>query len=91
MDLYDEFGNYIGPELDDDMDEGDDDDIQYDHTREDPFLSGSHEQVVSWDAASNGGTRMKDDEDRIILHENKKYYPDAEEVMETTPSTLHPT
>lgn len=30
QDLYDEFGNYIGPELDSDDDDGDDDDNQDD-------------------------------------------------------------
>uniref|UniRef100_A0AAX7SRD4 116 kDa U5 small nuclear ribonucleoprotein component n=1 Tax=Astatotilapia calliptera TaxID=8154 RepID=A0AAX7SRD4_ASTCA len=65
-DLYDEFGNYIGPELDSD---DDDDDL---------------------DAEDRDGD--EDDEDEpadadddvpgmeVVLHEDKKYYPTAEEV-----------
>eukprot|EP00064_Thunnus_orientalis_P013451 superscaffoldBa00002191_g13490 len=48
-DLYDEFGNYIGPELDSD---DDDDDLEAEDR----------------------------DVDEVVLHEDKKYYPTAEEV-----------
>uniref|UniRef100_A0A2K6MV02 116 kDa U5 small nuclear ribonucleoprotein component n=1 Tax=Rhinopithecus bieti TaxID=61621 RepID=A0A2K6MV02_RHIBE len=69
-DLYDEFGNYIGPELDsdedddelgretkdlDEMDDDDDDDDIGDHDDDHPGLE-------------------------VVLHEDKKYYPTAEEV-----------
>uniref|UniRef100_A0A4X1THF3 116 kDa U5 small nuclear ribonucleoprotein component n=1 Tax=Sus scrofa TaxID=9823 RepID=A0A4X1THF3_PIG len=69
-DLYDEFGNYIGPELDsdedddelgretkdlDEMDDEDDDDDVGDHDEEHPGME-------------------------VVLHEDKKYYPTAEEV-----------
>ena len=75
--LYDEFGNYIGPELDDDMDEGDDEDLIYGQGGEELCKGESGDQIASWEGGSRGG---QDDEDRIVLHENKKYYPDAEEV-----------
>uniref|UniRef100_A0A8C5W9U9 116 kDa U5 small nuclear ribonucleoprotein component n=1 Tax=Microcebus murinus TaxID=30608 RepID=A0A8C5W9U9_MICMU len=69
-DLYDEFGNYIGPELDsdedddelgretkdlDEMDDDDDDDDIGDHDDDHPGME-------------------------VVLHEDKKYYPTAEEV-----------
>jgi 116 kDa U5 small nuclear ribonucleoprotein component len=62
-DLYDEFGNYIGPDLDidDDADETSEVDVQ-----EEP----------------NNQLMLVDDEikTQIVLHEDKKYYPSAEEV-----------
>ncbi|XP_015280638.1 PREDICTED: 116 kDa U5 small nuclear ribonucleoprotein component [Gekko japonicus] len=69
-DLYDEFGNYIGPELDsdddddemgrdskdlDELDDDDDDDEMGDHDDDHPGMD-------------------------VVLHEDKKYYPTAEEV-----------
>uniref|UniRef100_A0A8C2SEG9 116 kDa U5 small nuclear ribonucleoprotein component n=1 Tax=Capra hircus TaxID=9925 RepID=A0A8C2SEG9_CAPHI len=69
-DLYDEFGNYIGPELDsdedddelgretkdlDEVDEDEDDDDVGDHDEDHPGME-------------------------VVLHEDKKYYPTAEEV-----------
>uniref|UniRef100_A0A7M4FAI2 116 kDa U5 small nuclear ribonucleoprotein component n=1 Tax=Crocodylus porosus TaxID=8502 RepID=A0A7M4FAI2_CROPO len=69
-DLYDEFGNYIGPELDsdddddelgreakdlDELDDDDDDDDMGDHDEDHPGME-------------------------VVLHEDKKYYPTAEEV-----------
>jgi len=69
--LYDEFGNYIGPEVEDDEDEEDDD-----------WLGG----LEGEDGAAKGDDDAMDIDaekgaDRsIILHEDKKYYPDAEEV-----------
>ncbi|KAH0626948.1 hypothetical protein JD844_002266 [Phrynosoma platyrhinos] len=69
-DLYDEFGNYIGPELDsdddddemgrdskdlDELDDDDDDDDMGDHDDDHPGMD-------------------------VVLHEDKKYYPTAEEV-----------
>ncbi|KAG2460705.1 U5S1 protein, partial [Polypterus senegalus] len=67
--LYDEFGNYIGPELDsdedddldredrdaDEMDDDDDDDEPADQDDDHPGME-------------------------VVLHEDKKYYPTAEEV-----------
>ena len=84
-DLYDEFGNYIGPELDSDEEEGgpvEDD--------EDDEESGDDEEE---EAAGGGGQEDADmddegDEGRIVLHEDKKYYQTALEVygeeVETT-------
>ena len=87
-DLYDEFGNYIGPELDsdddgapviedgDDDDEDDDDDAGYGD-------GGGDDADGDVDMAEQDG-----DDTRIMLHEDKKYYPTAIEVygegVETT-------
>ena len=75
--LYDEFGNYIGPELEDE----DDDDEE-----EDNFLGGLQEAPEEEEEEGPGPEGMDVDgmeevaERQIILHEDKKYYPDAEEV-----------
>lgn len=68
--MYDEFGNYIGPELDsDDDDEEDSDDEREEH--------GDREY-------GDDDDEMEQDDDhnemQVVLHEDKKYYPTAEEV-----------
>ncbi|XP_077415073.1 116 kDa U5 small nuclear ribonucleoprotein component [Vanacampus margaritifer] len=69
-DLYDEFGNYIGPELDSD----DDDENDLDAEDRDADEGGEDDDDEPADA----------DEDvpgmEVVLHEDKKYYPTAEEV-----------
>uniref|UniRef100_A0A9J7X368 Elongation factor 2 n=1 Tax=Cyprinus carpio carpio TaxID=630221 RepID=A0A9J7X368_CYPCA len=77
-DFYDEFGNYIGPELDSDEDEDvDADDREVDEEEED-------EDQTEVDEEEDGGGGMK-----VVLHEDKKYCPTAEEVygpeVETIP------
>mmetsp|Transcript_60870 Transcript_60870/g.188467 ORF Transcript_60870/g.188467 Transcript_60870/m.188467 type:complete len:986 (+) Transcript_60870:87-3044(+) len=73
--LYDEFGNYIGPEIEDEEEEDDEEwlgvlDEQEDRGRGDgPGGEGAMDVEQE-----KGGDRQ------IILHEDKKYYPDAEEV-----------
>ena len=69
-DLYDEFGNYIGPDLESDEEEeiyraelpgpsrDDDDD-------EPEAMEEEREEVIS---------------NAVVLHEDKKYYPTAEEI-----------
>lgn len=68
-DLYDEFGNYIGPELDSDDEEDDEverDDQPRDEPEEDEEEAGDgEEEPVGME---------------VVLHEDKKYYPTAEEV-----------
>eukprot|EP01036_Dinobryon_divergens_P031339 gene31339-40720_t len=74
MDLYDEFGNYTGPSLDDEED--------FDEDEE-------HSNYAPDDYEDNNGALVEgnmdiDDqnvsENRIVLHEDKKYYPEADEV-----------
>ena len=71
-DLYDEFGNYVGPEVD----ESDDEEDEFNH--EEDFPEDNHMEVT----LSNNELQQSGqyDENRIILHEDKKYYPDASEV-----------
>ena len=77
MDNYDEFGNYIGPELDDSdySDEGDfgapGEEEGYDDNDGQMMV---HDDELAEDVESNNNNR-------IVLHEDKKYYPDAEEVF----------
>jgi 116 kDa U5 small nuclear ribonucleoprotein component len=67
LDLYDEFGNYIGPDLDDEDEESSEDEL--------PVQEGM-KQV-------DDGEREEEEQlyqNQIVLHEDKKYYPSAEEV-----------
>jgi len=69
-DLYDEFGNYVGPELeseDDDSSEEERDDEEEGGMEQDNALENEDEE--------EGGQSMA-----IVLHEDKKYYPTAGEV-----------
>jgi U5 small nuclear ribonucleoprotein component len=75
MDNYDEFGNYIGPELQDS-----------DYSDEGDFGAADDHDFD----AKNGQLTVHDDgmdvdhgaaDNRIVLHEDKKYYPEAEEVF----------
>mmetsp|Transcript_35450 Transcript_35450/g.67878 ORF Transcript_35450/g.67878 Transcript_35450/m.67878 type:complete len:976 (+) Transcript_35450:63-2990(+) len=77
--LYDEFGNYIGPELDDSEDD----------------VSGSDAEEKSDEDGSGDdakGDAMDEDDDgpgqAIMLAEDKKYYPSAEEVYGEETETL---
>ena len=80
MELYDEFGNYIGPEMDDSGSEGSDDGRGYgdDAGAEDEYEE--NRLMSHGEDGDAGGMDIADDENRIVLHEDKKYYPDAEEV-----------
>ncbi|XP_055679618.1 116 kDa U5 small nuclear ribonucleoprotein component [Lutzomyia longipalpis] len=71
QDLYDEFGNYIGPDLESDEDD-------------DQSLYGQQDQQDDMDDdAIEEDEAEVDDEKRsraIVLHEDKRYYPTALEV-----------
>jgi U5 small nuclear ribonucleoprotein component len=69
MDQYDEFGNYIGPEDEDDLE--DDVYLRHDDVNESEEIDMAQEDMNDMDVV---------EENRIILHEDKKYYPDAEEI-----------
>lgn len=69
--MYDEFGNYIGPELDSD---DDDDEDQYDRDKDDQEYQDGDEDMDE-DRDDDEGPQMQ-----VVLHEDKKYYPTAEEV-----------
>lgn len=89
--LYDEFGNYIGPDIDSDHDsdreDEDDEDIAGKPTEE-AVASGDEDTAA---AASNGWLTAANDVDmdnQIVLAEDKKYYPTAEEVYGEDVETL---
>lgn len=81
--LYDEFGNYIGPELSDSgEDEGE----------EVPMGEGMDEEGLGGGAMDvSGGEEEEDGVEggmAVVLHEDKKYYPSAEEVYGRDTETL---
>lgn len=95
-DLYDEFGNYIGPELDSD-DEDDELDAE-DRDVDEVFYKHATQPctIFCYCPMHNPGIYFvqgdEDDDDEpadadedvpgmeVVLHEDKKYYPTAEEV-----------
>lgn len=89
--LYDEFGNYIGPEIDDDVDDDEDDSwLNNLKARDESDDDGDHMMIEEEDDE----TKIEDVEESkstsqsIILHEDKKYYPTAEEVFPEGVETL---
>ncbi|KAK0057912.1 116 kDa U5 small nuclear ribonucleoprotein component [Biomphalaria pfeifferi] len=70
-DLYDEFGNYIGPELD--SDDGEDEEEE-EQDEDDDYVDRDDEDDMDQDEAENPA------EMQVVLHEDKKYYPTPEEV-----------
>ncbi|KAJ3415072.1 U5 small nuclear ribonucleoprotein component [Chytridiales sp. JEL 0842] len=93
-DLYDEFGNYIGPELDEDEDEElmhtggfagdsmdvDDEERERQQSRE---VNDDEREREEEPWQNDGSALMKVDvptSSSVVLHEDKKYYPTAEEV-----------
>ncbi|KDN41280.1 hypothetical protein RSAG8_07549, partial [Rhizoctonia solani AG-8 WAC10335] len=82
---YDEFGNYIGADLDsDDEDEIDAPQTHAQPSHEEPTLEGFN------DEPSNALMEL-DDAPRhqaVVLHEDKKYYPTAQEVYGPDVETL---
>ncbi|KAL3618580.1 hypothetical protein CASFOL_037662 [Castilleja foliolosa] len=87
--LYDEFGNYIGPEIESDQ-ESDRDDEE----NEIPSMTEDEEPVSDDERGPgkpNGWLTTTEDVDmdgQIVLAEDKKYYPTAEEVYGEEVETL---
>ena len=80
--LYDEFGNYIGPELESDDDSEDSRDAN-DFNDEQGMENGDRDGID--DDVDDMALAVADDADggqstAIVLHEDKKYYPTASEV-----------
>ena len=69
--LYDEFGNYIGPELESE-DDSDSEDEQREEEEEERVPD---DEDMEQDGEEQGGQSMA-----VVLHEDKKYYPSASEV-----------
>ncbi|XP_037094775.1 LOW QUALITY PROTEIN: 116 kDa U5 small nuclear ribonucleoprotein component-like [Pollicipes pollicipes] len=80
--LYDEFGNYIGPELESDEDEPDEAEL----ARQQLVPAGgdeADEPADDMDAEDAEPAQLA-----VVLHEDKKYYPSAEEVYGADVETL---
>ncbi|XP_008812731.1 110 kDa U5 small nuclear ribonucleoprotein component CLO-like [Phoenix dactylifera] len=96
--LYDEFGNYIGPEIESDRDSDDagdsGDESPAGSARSDDEAAASPSPSANgWITASGAGAGADDmDTDpaasQIVLAEDKKYYPTAEEVYGEGVETL---
>eukprot|EP01100_Stratorugosa_tubuloviscum_P009783 TRINITY_DN4118_c0_g1_i2.p1 TRINITY_DN4118_c0_g1~~TRINITY_DN4118_c0_g1_i2.p1 ORF type:complete len:981 (-),score=453.57 TRINITY_DN4118_c0_g1_i2:109-3051(-) len=81
QDLYDEFGNYIGPALEDsDQDEEDDlNDLEDLADAKEEFENKATNRTDLITLSTNM-TSNEVKESAVVLHEDKKYYPNAEEV-----------
>uniref|UniRef100_A0A2P2MHA5 SNU114 homolog n=1 Tax=Rhizophora mucronata TaxID=61149 RepID=A0A2P2MHA5_RHIMU len=91
--LYDEFGNYIGPEIESDREsdgeeEEEDEELPDQPLREEGAAASDGEEATN---APNGWITASNDVDmdnQIVLAEDKKYYPTAEEVYGEDVETL---
>lgn len=84
--LYDEFGNYIGPEIESDRES--DNEVEEDEDKQ-PEENGHGSDGEQ--GGSNGWITTINDvemENQIVLPEDKKYYPTAEEVYGEDVETL---
>nr|CAG4640617.1 EOG090X00RJ [Eulimnadia texana] len=79
-DLYDEFGNYIGPELESE----EEDEVQEDQMEEAEDID---QDEGSDDAMDEAPVGIEPDM-AVVLHEDKKYYPSALEVYGPDVETL---
>uniref|UniRef100_A0A803LKM4 SNU114 homolog n=1 Tax=Chenopodium quinoa TaxID=63459 RepID=A0A803LKM4_CHEQI len=91
--LYDEFGNYIGPEIDSDQDNDSDADIPSDddvdkRPSDDEAPSSAAGPTNGWMTASHGVEDTEMADNQVVLAEDKKYYPTAEEVYGEDVETL---
>lgn len=84
--LYDEFGNYIGPEIESDQesDREEEDEELPDRQEDGAAASDGDDAPNGWLTASND----VDMDNQVVLAEDKKYYPTAEEVYGEDVETL---
>ena len=92
-DLYDEFGNYVGPDVRSDDDASDDaDDAMMDRAEAAVLDRDGRSDDVDDDARdddeANDDDDANDDARAVVLAEDKKYYPSAEEVYGADAETL---
>ncbi|GAX78591.1 hypothetical protein CEUSTIGMA_g6030.t1 [Chlamydomonas eustigma] len=89
-DLYDEFGNYIGPELSGSEQEDDVDEFDADEAER---LANERMEAEGGDGEVDDQMEDVEEEDgaggmQVVLAEDKKYYPSAEEVYGADVETL---
>ena len=77
---YDEFGNYIGPDIpeinDDDEDEEINDNNSQDNNQPSCFNEISNNNITSNSLFNN----IPNESYQVVLHEDKNFYPEAEEI-----------
>ncbi|KAJ2685567.1 hypothetical protein IWW39_004193 [Coemansia spiralis] len=79
---YDEFGNYIGPELASSSDEQEEEEeSNYDAVPEEVDEESDREDSGGYSELTAMARRMDIAHTQVVLHEDKKYYPDADEVF----------
>lgn len=87
--LYDEFGNYVGPELSGDESDGSEGDSGAGGSSDE---DGSGMDLDAAEAAADARLAAGDADQQpgqhLVLHEDKKYYPSAEEVYGEGVETL---
>ncbi|KAG1173312.1 hypothetical protein G6F70_005257 [Rhizopus microsporus] len=83
--LYDEFGNYLGPDLEEEEDE----DVELEQAVEEEEEQ-PQQDAFEQDHVEESALMQIDDipPNQIVLHEDKKYYPSAEEVYGQEVETL---
>jgi len=87
--LYDEFGNYIGPEIESDQDSDRDSDADADDNPDDQSDGGGTAHSDGEGPSNGWMTTISDElENQVVLAEDKKYYPTAEEVYGEDVETL---
>lgn len=89
--LYDEFGNYIGPEIESDQDsdrEEEDDDDHDDPNEQHDTAADSDGEAATNGWLTTGSTDVDMLDNQVVLAEDKKYYPTAEEVYGDDVETL---
>eukprot|EP00727_Mastigamoeba_balamuthi_P012973 m51a1_g8299 putative 116 kda u5 small nuclear ribonucleoprotein component-like (1011) ;mRNA; r:34797-38622 len=83
-DLYDEFGNYLGPQADDDSDasgaEADDDDAADADAGPARAPDATSSPMRDEEEAETAVAPVEVGSRAVVLHEDKKYYPTASEV-----------
>eukprot|EP01042_Synura_sphagnicola_P009226 gene9226-11847_t len=82
MDEYDEFGNYIGADVSDVEEEFEESNNGYGKQRQVDVDDENDDDEYDGALIERADDQRIDvvEENRIILHEDKKYYPDAEEI-----------
>mmetsp|Transcript_49240 Transcript_49240/g.119336 ORF Transcript_49240/g.119336 Transcript_49240/m.119336 type:complete len:1086 (-) Transcript_49240:76-3333(-) len=92
-DLYDEFGNYIGPEIDSSDDEDDDSDEEQEQAAAAPAPDDAsdvsaegdggqgREMIVANDGDGDADMVTADPMNAIVLHEDKEHYASAEDTF----------
>lgn len=81
--LYDEFGNYVGPELSGSEEEEEEEQVQQQPGAEDMDAQAGSEVEEDGEEEDDGAPSGA-----LVLHEDKKYYPSAEELYGAGTETL---